>query len=100
TRLQRLVPEREVDCGLTHGVASVAHKARYVAEYHAMVDKLATQYGRQLLEKIDASRPPELLGPESYFGGYVDWDAAHLNPGNLALGVARRCLELGVRIYE
>jgi len=98
--VKQLVAELEIDCDLTPGVASVAHKARYVAEYHAMVDKLATQYGRQRLEKIDASRTRELLGTEAYFGGYVDWDAAHLNPLNLALGVARRCLELGVRIYE
>src|SRR4029077_2867062 len=40
------------------------------------------------------------LGTDAYFGGYVDWEAAHLHPLNLALGVARRCLELGVKIYE
>src|SRR4249920_3775993 len=95
-----LIAELAIDCDLTPGVASVAHKPRYVAEYHALADKLATQYGRQGLEKIDARRTRELLGTDAYFGGYVDWDAAHLHPLNLALGVARRCLDLGVRIYE
>ena len=46
------------------------------------------------------SRTRELLGTDAYFGGYVDWDAAHLHPLNLALGVAKRCIELGVRVYE
>jgi gamma-glutamylputrescine oxidase len=95
-----LISELSIDCDLTPGIASVAHKQRYVAEYHALADKLATQYGRQGLEKIDAKRARELLGTDVYFGGYVDWDAAHLHPLNLALGVARRCFELGVRIYE
>lgn len=98
--VKRLINELAIDCDLTPAIASVAHKPRYVAEYHALADKLATQYGRQGLEKIDAKRARELLGTDVYFGGYVDWDAAHLHPLNLALGVARRCLELGVRIYE
>ncbi len=95
-----LIAELAIDCDLTPGVASVAHKPRYVAEYHALADKLATQYGRQGIEKMDARRTHELLGTDAYFGGYVDWEAAHLHPLNLALGVARRCLELGVKIYE
>jgi gamma-glutamylputrescine oxidase len=95
-----LIADLAIDCDVTPGIAMVAHKARYVGEYHALADKLATQYGRQSIEKIDARQTRELLGTDAYFGGYVDWDAAHLHPLNLALGVARRCLELGVRIYE
>ncbi len=98
--VKQLIAELAIDCDLTPGIAAVAHKPRYVAEYHALADKLATQYGRQGIEKIDAPRTRELLGTDVYFGGYVDWEAAHLHPLNLALGVARRCLELGVRIYE
>jgi gamma-glutamylputrescine oxidase len=98
--VKQLVAELAIDCDLTSGIVSAAHKQRHVAEYHALADKLATQYGRRGLEKIDARRACELLGTDAYFGGYVDWEAAHLHPLNLALGVARRCLELGVRIYE
>jgi gamma-glutamylputrescine oxidase len=98
--VKQLIAELAIECDLTPGIAQVAHKPRYVAEYHALADKLAAQYGRQGLEKIDARRTRELLGTDAYFGGYVDWDAAHLHPLNLALGVARRCLDLGVRIYE
>ena len=98
--VKQLIAELAIECDLTPGIAQVAHKPRYVAEYHALADKLATQYGRQGLEKIDAKRTRELLGTDAYFGGYVDWDAAHLHPLNLALGVARNCIDLGVRIYE
>jgi gamma-glutamylputrescine oxidase len=98
--VKKLVADLAIDCALTPGVALVAHKRRYVAHYHALADKLTTVYGRQSLQKLDAAEVRALLGTDVYHGGYVDWDAAHLHPLNLALGVARRCLALGVRIFE
>lgn len=98
--VKRLIEELAIDCDLTPGIAAVAHKPRYVPEYHALADKLATRYGRRGIEKLDARQTRDLLGTDAYYGGYVDWDAAHLHPLNLALGVAKGCIELGVRIYE
>jgi gamma-glutamylputrescine oxidase len=98
--VKRLIADLAIDCDLTPGVAMVAHKRRYVAQYHALADKLSSAYGRRGLQKLDARETRELLGTDAYFGGYVDWEAAHLHPLNLALGVARRCRALGVRIFE
>jgi gamma-glutamylputrescine oxidase len=98
--VKTLIRDLAIECDLTPGIAAVAHRRRHVAHYHAMADKLANKYGRRSLQKLDARETRDLLGTDAYFGGYVDWDAAHLHPLNLALGVARRCLALGVRIYE
>jgi gamma-glutamylputrescine oxidase len=98
--VKRLISELRIDCDPMPGIASVAHKARYVAQYHALADKLATRYGRQHLQKLDAAGTRALIGTDAYYGGYVDWDALHLHPLNLALGVARACLDAGVRVYE
>lgn len=98
--VKRLIDELRIDCDLTPGIANVAHKARYVPEYHALADKLATRYGRRYLQKLDAAETRALIGTDVYYGGYVDWEAAHLHPLNLALGVARACLDAGVRIFE
>jgi gamma-glutamylputrescine oxidase len=98
--VKQLITEFAIDCDLTPGIAMVAHKKRHVAEYHALADKLTTQYGRQGIDKLDARETRDLLGTDVYYGGYVDWDAAHLNPLSLAVGVAQRCLQLGVRIHE
>lgn len=98
--VKKLIADLAIDCELTPGVAVVAHKRRYVAGYHALADKLNQIYGRKSLQKLDAQDVRDLLGTDVYYGGYVDWDAAHLHPLNLALGVARRCLALGVRIFE
>jgi len=98
--VKTLIAELHIDCDLTPGIANVAHKARYVAEYHALADKLTTRYGRQHIQKLDAAETRALIGTDAYYGGYVDWDAAHLHPLNLALGVAKACLDAGVRIFE
>jgi gamma-glutamylputrescine oxidase len=98
--VKQLITELAIDCDLTPGIAMVAHKMRYVAEHHALADKLATQYGRHGIEKLNARQTRDLLGTDVYYGGYIDWDAAHLNPLSLAVGVAQRCLQLGVRIHE
>jgi gamma-glutamylputrescine oxidase len=98
--VKNLINDLAIDCALTPGVAIVAHKERYVAHYHALADKLTNDYGRQSLQKLGARDVRDLLGTDVYYGGYVDWDAAHVHPLNLALGVARRCLSLGVRIFE
>ena len=98
--VRQLITDLKIDCDLTPGIAAVAHKRRYVAYYHALADKLVSRYGRRTIEKLDAEQVRDLLGTDAYYGGYIDWDAAHLHPLNLALGVARSCIEAGVRIYE
>jgi gamma-glutamylputrescine oxidase len=98
--VKSLVRELAIDCDMTPGVATVAHRARYVPDYHRLVDKLGGDYGATNLEKVDAEATAALLGTRAFFGGYIDWDAAHLHPLNLALGVARHALDIGVAIHE
>ncbi len=100
TLVKELIATYAIDCDLTPGIAIVAHRKRYVPEYHALVDKLAVDYGVEGLEKTDAVRVRELIGTDVYFGGYVDWHAAHLHPLNLARGVAKAALDAGARIFE
>jgi gamma-glutamylputrescine oxidase len=98
--VKSLVHELAIDCDMTPGVATVAHRARYVPGYHALVDKLTGDYGATNLEKLDAEATAALLGTRAFFGGYVDWDAAHLHPLDLALGVARHALDIGIAVHE
>ncbi len=95
-----LIVEHAIDCDLTPGIAIAAHRARYVPEYHELVDKLTVEYGVEGLEKLDRKRLRELIGTDVYFGGYIDWQAAHLHPLNLAVGIAKAALHSGARIFE
>ena len=98
--VKSLVAERSIDCDLTPGVAIVAHRKRFVSDYHALVDTMVERYGAKHLEKLDAARTRELLGTSAFHGGYVDRSAAHLHPLELAHGVARACLAAGAKIHE
>ncbi len=98
--VKALIDEFKIDCDLTPGIAIAAHRARYVPEYHELVDKLENDYGVTGLQKLDADQITALLGTREYFGGYIDWQAAHLHPLNLALGIAAAADKAGARIFE
>lgn len=100
----RLVRERiaryGIDCDLTDGVLHAAHRRRHVAGYWDYVEHLAERYGYTRCRKIDAAEMADMLGMETYHGGYLDEGAAHLHPLNLALGLAAACTGHGARLFE
>lgn len=89
-----------IDCDLKDGLLHAAHRPRHVAPYWRYVDHLAERYEYRKCRKVDAEEAAAMLGMRTYHGGYVDEGAAHLHPLNLALGLARACVERGVRIFE
>lgn len=89
-----------IDCDLKNGVLHAAHRRRYVDDYWNYVDVLAQRYDYDRCRKVDGAEAAAMLGMDTYFGGYVDDGAGHLQPLNLALGLARACREQGVQIFE
>jgi gamma-glutamylputrescine oxidase len=90
----------DIDCDLKDGELHVAHRARYEGEYWAYADLLADSYGYSACRKVSREEVADLLGNDTYYGGYVDGNAGHLHPLNLALGLGRACRMLGVQIFE
>lgn len=99
-----LVRERidryRIECDLKDGELHAAHRRRHVAGYWQYVDLLAERYDYHRCRKVDADEMTDLLGVETYHGGYLDEGAGHLHPLNLALGLARAAADQGVRIFE
>ncbi len=95
-----LVARHAIACDLRGGIIHAAHRPALVAEYHAEAEKLARDYGYRDIEPLDRAGLLGLLGSESYFGGTLDRGAAHLNPLDFALGLARAAAAAGVRIFE
>jgi len=89
-----------IDCDLKDGVLHAAHRPRHVAGYWEYVDLLAERYDYQLARKVDAAEMADMLGMDTYHGGYLDRGSAHLHPLNLALGLARAAESQGARIFE
>jgi len=77
-----------------------AHRQRYVAELWEYADHLAKEYGYEHLTPVTAEEIQDMLGVDTYYGGYVDKKAGHIHPLNLTLGLGRAASELGAAIHE
>ena len=89
-----------IDCDLTDGELHVAHKPRYVGEMWQYTDHLAQHYGYTGMRNVDRDEVAAMMGVSTYYGGVLDKNAGHLHPLNLALGLGRAAMELGVQIFE
>ena len=83
--------------------AGVAHACRSKAEVeHArvMADHLARHYDYDRIEPLDRDGMATALGSAAYAGGDLDHGAGHLQPLDLACGLARLAQAAGARIHE
>ena len=92
----RHAPEADYRAGIIHA----AHRPRFVAEQHAYAEKLARDYGYDLIRPLDRDELRDLVNSKAYFGGDLDMGAGHLHPLRYALGLARAAKAAGVRLFE
>ncbi len=99
-----LVKERiarhAIACDLKPGILHVSHKRGFVADDHAYVEKLRSEYGYDDIRAVSDAEAREMLGSTLYYGGSLDMGAAHLHPLNFALGLAEAARAAGARIFE
>lgn len=98
--VRQRIAQYAIDCDLKNGVLHAAHRPRHVRGYWDYVDLLAERYDYQHCRKVDRAEMADMLGMDTYHGGYLDMGSGHLHPLNLALGLGRACREQGVRIFE
>ena len=92
----RHAPEADWRDGIIHA----AHKPRFVPEQHAYAEKMARDYGYDLIRPLDRDELRDLVNSKAYFGGDLDMGGGHLHPLRYALGLARAARAAGVRIFE
>ena len=88
------------DCGVVDGIIHAAHRPRYVGEEHAYTEHLLNKYGYDKIRNLSRDQMRDLVDSPAYHGGTLDMGAGHIDPLRYALGLARKCVELGVAIYE
>ncbi len=88
------------DCGVVNGIIHTAHRERYVAEEHAYTDHLRDKYGYDKIRNLNRDETHDLVNSPAYHGGTLDMGAGHIDPLRYAIGLARKCVDLGVAIYE
>ena len=88
------------DCGVVDGIIHAAHRERYVGEEHAYTDHLRDKYGYDKIRNLSRAETRDLVNSPTYHGGTLDMGAGHIDPLRYALGLARKCVDFGVAIYE
>ena len=81
----------------------IAHAFRNPGEYdhaRAMIDRLARDYGYGRIEALDRDAFRALVPSKAYLAGELDHGAGHLNPLDLALGMARLADAAGARLMK
>ena len=98
--VKSLISDHKMPITFHPGVAHACWSDREVRHTHAYADKLARDYGYTHIEPLDHAGITALIGSKAYRGGEIDWDAGHVHPLNLALGLAKAAADAGAHIHE
>ncbi|GAA2853597.1 gamma-glutamylputrescine oxidase [Aminobacter aminovorans] len=89
-----------IDIDYMPGQMSVAHKPRYVDDYKAHAEIMASRFDYPHVSFMDASETAERLGSTHYYGGTRDIGTGHIHPLKLVIGTARVAASAGAHIFE
>lgn len=89
-----------IDMDYRPGQLSVAHKPRYVADYKAHAEIMATRFDYPHISFMDKDETRERLGSSHYHGGARDVGTGHIHPMKLLIGLARVAAQSGAHVFE
>ncbi|MBN6068809.1 FAD-binding oxidoreductase [Aggregatibacter actinomycetemcomitans] len=89
-----------IQCDWKKGYATLALNERRMDDLIAIEKASHEIFGYQNMRLWDKAKLEQHLGSKIYYGALYDSNSGHLHPLNYCLGLAKACLELGVRIYE
>ncbi|MFD1981673.1 NAD(P)/FAD-dependent oxidoreductase [Mesorhizobium newzealandense] len=90
----------QIDIDYMPGQLSVAHKPRYVDDYKAHAEIMASRFSYPHISFMDAKETAERLGSTAYFGGTRDTGTGHIHPMKLVVGTARVAAQAGAQLFE
>ncbi|ONK21365.1 hypothetical protein BLX87_22105 [Bacillus sp. VT-16-64] len=79
---------------------SVVHKKRYLKDYRAHAELMATRFGYPHIHYMDAAETAERLGSTRYLGGVHDAGTGHIQPMKLVVGTAQAAARAGAHLNE
>lgn len=88
------------EAGWADGIIHACHRPRHVPHARAYAERMARDYGYDLIRPLDREELRSLVGSPAYHGGDIDMGGGHLHPLRYALGLARAAAAAGVRIHE
>ena len=100
THLIEFAAANQIDIEYMPGQMSVAHKPRYVDDYKAHAEIMASRFSYPHISFMDAKETAERLGSTHYFGGTRDTGTGHIHPMKLVIGTARVAAQAGAQLFE
>ena len=89
-----------IDCDLKSGFVETALKPRQLADLESYAAERERRNFPYKYELWDRDKTREMLGTDSYIGGFACYRDGHLHPLNLCIGEAHAAHTLGAQIYE
>ncbi|ESY73801.1 FAD-binding oxidoreductase [Mesorhizobium sp. M0051] len=100
THLLEFAAANQIDIDYLPGQLSVAHKPRYVDDYKAHAEIMASRFSYPHISFMDARETAERLGSTAYFGGTRDTGTGHIHPMKMVIGTARVAALAGAQLFE
>ena len=100
TLVRDLIARHGIDCDLRPGVATACLNKSEMRETHEYAELLASRYGYDQIETLDAEWMQALCPSPAYHGGMLDMGAGHLHPLRYAFELARAAAAAGAMICE
>lgn len=94
------VARYHIDCDFKSGFVETALKPSHIDDLEKYAAEMDAHNFAHKYALWDREKTREMLGTDSYIGGFVSYHDGHLHPLNLCIGEARAAHELGVRIFE
>jgi gamma-glutamylputrescine oxidase len=82
------------------GLAYTDHRERYLKGSRDYVEKMHTKYGYTDIRFVEKDEMYDLVRSPAYYGGTIDTCAGHIDPLQLALGLARMAQQAGATLHE
>ncbi|MFD1198604.1 NAD(P)/FAD-dependent oxidoreductase [Brucella gallinifaecis] len=90
----------DIDMEYMPGQISAVHKPRYLKQYQAHAEVMATRFNYPYIRYVERNEMSRLLGSERYHGGIYDAATGHIHPLKLLIGLAKAAKAAGAHIFE
>ncbi|GAB4234720.1 MAG: FAD-binding oxidoreductase [Kiloniellaceae bacterium] len=98
--VKQRIARHGIDCDLKPGIIGAGIKPAHAKEMQDHARFMRDDYGYDHIRPLSREELRGLVASDSYHGGYLDSDAAHLHPLNYVLGLARAGREAGAVLHE
>ncbi|TDQ57626.1 gamma-glutamylputrescine oxidase [Mesocricetibacter intestinalis] len=98
--IDQRVAKYAIQCDWKKGYATLALNERRLQDLIAAEKAAEDLFGYKNMQLWDKAQLQRHLGSDIYCGALFDSNSGHLHPLNYCLGLAKACLDAGVRIFE